>query len=116
MCHRFLLFVAFVFAIVPRGLQADGFSLERALAHDPHVTLKLTEEQRTSVGRERKLVLNKTQRTMLAKHARKVPRVLGVESLGEPDCSCHIASAMWTATSEVTIWTERLSWDKDGSR
>jgi hypothetical protein len=116
MCHRFLLFAAFVIAIGPRGLRADGFSLEWALAHDPYVTLKLTEEQRASVGRERKLVLNEAQRTMLAKHARKVPRVLGVESPGEPDCSCHIASAMWTATSEVTIWTRRLSWDKEGSR
>jgi hypothetical protein len=41
---------------------------------------------------------------------------LGVESLGEPDCSCHISSALWTATAEVTIWIERLRSDADGSK
>jgi len=62
--------------------------------------------QITTVGRERKLILSDAQRNTLSKYVRKVPKTLGVESVGEPDCSCHISSAMWTATAEVTIWTE----------
>ena len=96
--------------------RADGFSLAWSLAHDPNITMRLSGDQIATVGRERKLVLNDAQRATLSKYARNVPKVIGVESIGEPDCSCCISSAMWTATSEVTIWTQRLSRDKDGSK
>ena len=78
--------------------------------------MQLSPEQSTVVGRERKLHLTGPQRETLSKFAKKVPRTLGVESLGEPDCSCHISSALWTDTNEVTIWIERLASDPDGSR
>jgi hypothetical protein len=78
--------------------------------------MQLTPEQTALVGRERKLYLTDSQRETLSKFAKKVPRIIGVESLGEPDCSCHISSALWTDTNEVTIWVERLARDPDGSR
>jgi hypothetical protein len=95
---------------------ADGFSYLRARERNAHIVLQLSPDQVETVGRERKLVLTETQKKTLAKFTKRPPSVLGVESLGEPDCSCHISSALWTATSEVTIWIERLSRDPDGSK
>ena len=95
---------------------ADGFQLRWAIEHEPHVVLHLSPDQITAVGRERKLVLTAEQRENLQRFAKDVPSALGVESLGEPDCSCHISSALWTATDQVTVWTERLARDKDGSK
>ena len=95
---------------------ADGFQLNQAREYDRHVVIQLSPEQVETVGRERKLILTESQRERLGAFMKKVPPVLGVESLGEPDCSCHISSALWTATKEVTIWTDRLATDRDGSR
>lgn len=80
---------------------ADGFSYLRARERNAHIVLQLSPDQVETVGRERKLVLTETQKKTLAKFTKRPPSVLGVESLGEPDCSCHISSALWTATSEV---------------
>lgn len=102
-------------AVVPEAL-GDGFSLLWAREHDAHIVMQLTPEQVAVIGRERKLVLTPEQRESLARLAPNVPKVLGVESLGEPDCSCCISSAMWTDTKEVTIWIERLARDRDGSK
>lgn len=113
--RQIFLFAVVIMFSVGRA-RADGFELKRALAQDRHATLKLTPEQIELVGRERKLVLNDAQRAHLASFVKRVPKVLGVESPGEPDCSCHISSAMWTATSEVTIWLDRLAYDRDGSK
>ena len=96
--------------------RADGFRLDWAREHEPHIEMQLSAEQIAAVGRERKLHLTNDQRETLSKFTKKVPRILGVESLGEPDCSCHISSALWTETNEVTIWIERLARDPDGSR
>ena len=101
---------------LPQGCLADGFQLSWALKHEPHVVLRLTEEQVSLVGRERRLVLTEAQRAKLRKHAKSVPDTLGVESLREPDCSCCIGSVLWTATDQVTVWTDRLARDVDGSR
>lgn len=95
---------------------ADGFELSRALKNEAHVVLRLTADQVSRVGRERKLVLTVSQRTKLQKYAKEVPEALGVESLGEPDCSCCIGSVLWTATDQVTVWTDRLARDADGSK
>ena len=95
---------------------ADGFDLARSRKNEPHLVLRLSPEQVDTVGRERKLILTESQQETLARFTKKVPRALGVESLGEPDCSCCISSALWTATAEVTIWTERLRVDPDGSK
>ena len=100
----------------PLSCLADGFQLSWSLKHEPHVVLRLNEEQVSLVGRERRLVLTEVQRTKLRKHAKAVPDTLGVESLGEPDCSCCIGSVLWTATDQVTVWTDRLARDADGSR
>jgi hypothetical protein len=100
----------------PLSCRADGFQLSWALKHEPHVVLRLNDEQVSLVGRERKLVLTEAQLTKLRKHAKSVPDTLGVESLGEPDCSCCIGSVLWTATDQVTVWTDRLARDADGSR
>ncbi|HEV7405561.1 MAG TPA: hypothetical protein VGO11_21630 [Chthoniobacteraceae bacterium] len=116
MCPRSFLFLALVILLPARMARADEFVLERALAREHHTTLKLTPEQIELVGRERKLILTEAQKASLARRVRRVPDVLGVESLGEPDCSCHISSAMWTANSEVTIWLDRLAYDPDGSK
>lgn len=102
-------------AVVPE-VQADGFSLLWAREHEAHIVMQLSPEQVAAVGRERKLVLTPEQRESLTRLAPNVPKVLGVESLGEPDCSCCISSAMWTDTKEVTIWIERLTRDRDGSK
>jgi len=96
--------------------RADGFRLDWAKEHEAHIVRQLSPEQVTSVGRARKLQVTASQRETLFKFTKKVPRILGVGSLGEPDCSCHISSALWTATSEVTIWVERLARDPNGSR
>lgn len=95
---------------------ADGFSLAWSLKNEPHVVLELTPEQIATVGRERKLVLTDAQRTTLRRRVKKVPRVLGVESPGEPDCGCCISPAFWSATNQMVIWTRRLASDKDGGR
>jgi len=95
---------------------ADGFSYLRARERNAHIVMQLSPDQVETVGRERKLVLTEAQKETLAKFTKRPPSVLGVESLGEPDCSCHISSVFWTATSEVTIWIERLSRDPDGSK
>lgn len=96
--------------------RADGFRLDWARENEAHIVMQLSPEQIATVGRERKLHLTDSQRDTLSKFTKKVPRILGVESLGEPDCSCHISSALWTDTNEVTIWVERLARDPDGSR
>ena len=95
---------------------ADGFQLSWSLKHESHVVLRLTEEQVSLVGRERKLILTKAQREKLLKYSKTVPESLGVESLGEPDCSCCLGSTLWTATDQVTVWTDRLARDADGSK
>ena len=95
---------------------ADGFQLSWALAHEPHAVLRLNPEQIARVGSERKWVLTEPQRKVLKRYAKNVPEVLGVQSLGEPDCSCCIGSVLWTATDSVTVWTDRLARDKDGSK
>ena len=95
---------------------ADKFAINRAREHEPHIVMQLSPPQIATVGRERKLILTQDQRETLARFTKKVPRVLGVESLGEPDCSCHISSALWTATNEVTIWIDRLRGDPHGSK
>jgi hypothetical protein len=112
-------FISLVFAILLMPVQeslADGFSYFRARERNAHVVLQLSPEQVAMVGRERKLVLTPAQRENLTSFAPKVPAVLGVESVREPDCSCCISSAMWTDTNEVTIWIERLTRDRDGSK
>ena len=96
--------------------RADGFRLDWAREHEAHIVIQLSPEQTATVGRERKLHLTDSQRETLSKFTKKVPRLLGVESLGEPDCSCCISSALWTDTNEVTIWVGRLARDPDGSR
>lgn len=68
---------------------ADGFRLTWARENEPHIVMQLSPDQVAAVGRERKLLLTQSQRETLAKFTKKVPPVLGVESLGEPDCSCH---------------------------
>jgi hypothetical protein len=110
-----LLFFLALSALLPAAL-ADGFSYAWSRENEPHIVLKLSPEQIVTVGRERKLVLSERQHRTLIKFNKAVPRALGVESLGEPDCSCHISSALWTAPDEVTIWVERLGYDRDGSR
>lgn len=95
---------------------ADGFSLAWSLKNEPHVVLELTPDQVATVGRERKLVLTDAQRATLKQRVKKVPKVLGVESPGEPDCGCCIAPAFWSATNQMIIWTRRLAADKDGGR
>ncbi len=102
--------------ILAQAALADGFRLEWAREHEAHIVMQLTPEQVATVGRERKLVLTPAQRETLATFAKNVPKVLGVESLGEPDCSCILSSALWTDTTEVTIWVRRLAHDKDGSK
>ena len=97
-------------------LIADGFSLNRAIAQDEPCVLRLTKTQIAQVGRERKLVLNEAQKQKLQKKTKNVPAILGVESLGEPDCSCCISSAMWTNTRTITVWIRRLAYDRTGSR
>ena len=109
-------FVVIALLVVHASAWADGFRLDWARENEPHVVIQLTPDQLISVGRERKLTLTQDQRSTLTKFTKKVPLVLGVESLGEPDCSCHISSALWTSTSEVTIWIERLRGDANGSR
>lgn len=117
MSGRWLVILAVAAALCqPLSCLADGFQLSWSLKHEPHVVLRLTEEQVSMVGRERRLVLTEAQRTKLRKHAKAVPDTLGVESLGEPDCSCCIGSVLWTATDQVTVWTDRLARDVDGSR
>lgn len=93
---------------------ADGFRLERARELEPHIVIQLSETQVAQVGRERKLILTRRQHENLAGLKINAPSVLGVESLGEPDCSCHISCAMWTATNEVTVWLNRVQ--SDGSK
>ncbi|MES2572555.1 MAG: hypothetical protein V4710_21205 [Verrucomicrobiota bacterium] len=110
------LFAAAVFLAFSLSAWADGFHLTRALENKPHIVMQLSPAQVAVVGRERKLVLTEDQRETLSQFMKKVPRVLGVESLGEPDCSCHLSSALWTATSEVTIWVNQLAHDADGSK
>jgi len=115
---RILLALQFVagFLLLLESARADGFSLTWARENEPHIVMQLSPDQVATVGRERKLILTPGQRETLAKLTKKSPRVLGVESLGEPDCSCHISSAFWTATNEVTIWLDRLANDPDGSK
>ncbi len=110
------LLVAFAVLTLQVFARADGFRLDWAREHEPHIVMQLSPDQVATVGRERKLILTEGQRETLARFTKKIPRVLGVESLGEPDCSCHISSALWTATSEVTIWIDRLQRDPDGSK
>lgn len=105
-----------LFCVALQHARADGFSLDWAREHEPHIVMQLSPEQVATVGRERKLELTGAQLETLSKFTKSVPPVLGVESLDEPDCSCHISSALWTATNEVTIWVERLARDPDGSR
>lgn len=95
---------------------ADGFSLVWAREHEAHIVIQLTPEQVAIVGRERKLVLTQAQHDTLANFKKPVPKIIGVESLGETDCSCCISSALWTANSEMTIWLDRLARDDDGSK
>lgn len=102
--------------ILTQTALADGFILERARENKSHIEMQLSPEQVATVGRERKLVLTPSQRETLASFAKNVPKVLGVESLGEPDCSCCLSSALWTDTNEVTIWVQHLPYDKDGSK
>lgn len=94
---------------------ADGFRLQWALENERHIVVQLSEAQIELVGRERKLILTPEQRKSLPIKAKKLPEVLGVETKQEPDCGCCISSVMWTATGEVTIWLDRLKYDKDGS-
>jgi hypothetical protein len=102
--------------LIPASLWADGFDLKWERENRLHLVMQLSPDQVLAVGRERKLTLTERQRGTLAKFTKQVPNVLGVESLGEPDCSCHVSSALWTAPSEVTIWIERLQKDTDGSK
>ena len=101
--------------ITTQAVLADGFSLAWAREHEPHIVMQLSSDQVATIGRERKLVLTLSQRETLAKFTKEVPEILGVESLGEPDCGCCISSALWTDTNEVTIWVQRLANDKNGS-
>lgn len=94
-------------------VRADGFNLDWARENQAHIVMKLSPEQITTVGRERKLILTDSQRRTLSKFTKKEPRILGVESIGEPDCGCCISSVFWTATNEVTIWIERLVDDEE---
>ena len=94
---------------------ADGFSLTFALETSPHVIVRLTPEQVIEVGRTRRLVLTEEQKNNLGYNLKNVPDVFGVESLGEPDCSCCISPAMWTDRDRVTIWIEKYSSKKDMS-
>lgn len=110
------LFIALTLIVMHTSAWADGFRLNWARENEPHIVIQLSPEQVATVGRERKLILTERQRATLARFTKKVPAVLGVESLGEPDCSCHISTALWTATSEVTIWVNRLASDKNGSK
>lgn len=103
------------FIALPQA-RADGFRLDWAREHEAHIVMQLSPEQTALVGSQRKLHLTDSQRETLSKFTKKVPRIIGVESLGESDCSCHISSALWTATNEVTIWVERLARDPDGSK
>ena len=92
---------------------ADGFSLVFALETSPHVIVHLTPEQVIEVGRTRRLVLTEEQKKNLGYTLENVPDIFGVESLGEPDCSCCISPAMWTDTDKVTIWIKKYSSKKD---
>lgn len=92
---------------------ADGFSLTTALETSPHLTIRLSPSQISEVGRTRCLTLTKEQRDRLGRTLKSVPRVLGIESLGEPDCSCCISPAMWTDTDKVTMWIDKYSPAKD---
>lgn len=92
---------------------ADGFSFAFALETSPHVIVRLSPEQVIEVGRTRRLVLTEEQKKKLNYNLKNVPDILGVESLGEPDCSCCISPAMWTDTDKVTIWIEKYSSKKD---
>ena len=108
--------ISIVLATTPAMVLADGFSLARSLKHEKHVVISLTPGQVIQVGRERKLELTEQQKKTIKKLSKHVPGVLGVESLVEPDCGCCISSAMWTETTKVTIWIDRLAYDKDGSK
>ena len=105
----------FSFAVASPAF-ADGFSLDHFLKNEPHVILKLTDRQAERVGRLRRLELSSRQHALLREKSGKAPTVLGVQSPGEPDCSCHISSAFWLNDRRVVIWTERLKYDRDGSR
>jgi|GEM_PF-3362346 len=98
--------------VVPSAL-ADGFRLSFALETSPHVIVHLSPEQIIEVGRTRRLVLTQEQKQKLAYNLKNVPDVFGVESMGEPDCSCCISPAMWTDTDKVTIWLHKYSSEKD---
>jgi len=109
--------IALVFLSVSSSqVFADGFSLTFALETSPHLTIRLSPSQISEVGRSRSLMLTKEQRDRLGRNLKSVPRVLGVESLGEPDCSCCISPAMWTDTDKVTIWIDKYSPTKDLSK
>jgi hypothetical protein len=94
---------------------ADGFSLDYKLSHDPHFFLELTDAQIETVGVWRRLDLTREQLAILRQQGVKSPKTLGVETAGEPDCSCCISSAFWFDKNHVVIWTDRLHTDKDGS-
>jgi hypothetical protein len=95
---------------------ADGFSLDRFLQKESHTILELSDEQAESVGRFRRLELSPRQRTLVREKSGKAPRVLGVESPGEPDCSCHVSSAFWLDDRRVVVWAERLKHDRSDSK
>lgn len=101
-----------VFAAVSSAF-ADGFRLTWALETIPHVVVILTPTQIDEVGSRRCLTLTADQKQKLSQNLKSIPRVLGVESLGEPDCSCCICPVMWTAIDRVTIWLPRYSNTKD---
>ncbi len=115
MSTRSLILIFTIALITTQPAFPDGFRLDWAREHEPHIVMQLSSEQVVTVGRERKLVLTPSQRETLAKITKNVPKILGVESLGEPDCSCCISSALWTDTNEVTIWIQRLAHDRNGS-
>jgi hypothetical protein len=98
-----------------RDVRADGFVLDRALEMHPHITLELTEAQIATIGVWRRLDLTKEQLAKLRARGIKTPKILGVETLGEPDCSCCISSAFWIEKNRILLWTDRLKTDTDGS-
>ena len=108
--------IFFVTLMLASPVLADGFSLDWFLKNEPHTILELSATQAESVGRFRRLELSQQQRTLVRGKSGKAPRVLGVESPGEADCSCHVSSAFWLDDRQVVVWTERLKYDQFDSK
>ena len=115
LASRFWIF--FLTFTMATSVFADRFSVDESLQKEPHTILTLSDRQTDEVGRLRRLELSPRQRTILQeKIGRRVPRVFGVESPSEPDCSCHVSSVFWLDARRVVVWTDRLKYDRSGSK